>query len=101
MEKQAFETKLRSAEMEKAELSAVEQCMRENLDKMQHDNVELEREMTERLEQEKKDAHREIEDLQNKLINQENSSKEHERQAFSKSSEHEKELLLLEQKSTF
>ncbi len=75
-EKDDFESKLRSVEVQKAELSAVEQGLRENLQHLQQEKLAFERELMEKIQNEKKQSSVEIEEALAKLQNSENNSKE-------------------------
>lgn len=73
-EKDHFESKLRTAEVEKAELSAIEQSLRENLDRIQQEKLSAERELSEKADRLRKDAQREVEEYKQKLQNAENQA---------------------------
>ncbi len=66
-EKEDFEMKLRSIEVQKAELSAVEQNLRENVLHLQSEKLSIEREMSERIEQERRSGQTEVEEALTKL----------------------------------
>jgi hypothetical protein len=95
-EKEHFESKLRASEVEKAELSAIEQSLRENLERLQQEKTSVEREMSEKLDRSKKDMAREVEEYKQKLHNQEAVANDLQRKVFSTESENEKEKALLE-----
>lgn len=68
--------KLRSAEVEKAELSAIEQSLRENLERIQHEKSQAERELNDKLDGLRKELNREVEEYKTKLAHSENQSSE-------------------------
>jgi hypothetical protein len=81
-DKEKFETKLRVVEVEKAELSAIEQSLRENLDRLMQEKKNCEAELIQKMEVERKERIREVEDLKNKAMNNENTSAEMQRKVF-------------------
>lgn len=81
-DKEKFESKLRCVEVEKAELSAIEQSLRENLDRLQIEKKNCEAELMQKMEVERKERIREVEDLKNKAMNNENMSAEMQRKVF-------------------
>jgi len=96
-----YESKLRNAETEKAEISAKEQTLRETLHQVTKEKEQIEEEMRQRLDAEKKDGMRQIEEFKNKLYHQEESAKETNRQVMAAQSEFEKQKALLDQKIEF
>ena len=62
-----FENKLRNLEIEKAEISAKEQSLKENYSQMMKEKEQLEVELNERLDNTKKDYQRQLEEFKNKL----------------------------------
>lgn len=71
-----FENKLRNAETEKAEISAKEQSLKENLSQVLKEREQLEVEMSEKIDQLKKESARHMEELRNKVQQAEEQSKE-------------------------
>ena len=91
-----FEQKLRGIELEKAELSAKEQSLKEAYTQSQKERNQLEQEMNERLNEMKKDHARLLEEARNKVAQSEEQQKEIHRQRLAADSEHEKQRALLE-----
>lgn len=73
-EKDHFESKLRATEIEKAELSAIEMSLRENLERLQQEKNEAEKELQDRMDMLKKELQRELEDYKTKLMQQESQT---------------------------
>lgn len=67
-EKEHFEAKIRSTEVEKAELSAIEMSLRENLERLQQEKNAAERELQDKMDHLKKELQRELEDYKTKLV---------------------------------
>jgi phage-related tail protein len=63
----SLESKVRKAEIEKAELSAKEQSTREALQQTQQEKSQLEENLTQKLKQARKDFERELEEINHKL----------------------------------
>jgi chromosome segregation ATPase len=95
-EKEHYESKIRSAEVEKAELSAVEQSLRENLERLQSEKQQVEPELEGRLQHEKSEMQREIGEYKSKLVNTESHASDLQRKVMSVESENEKDKALLE-----
>jgi hypothetical protein len=62
-----YENKLRNVETEKAEISAKEQSVKENLTQIIKEREQFENEMNERIDTMKKDFHRQLEESRNKV----------------------------------
>ena len=62
-----YENKLRNVETEKAEISAKEQSVKENLGQIIKEREQFENEMNERIDTMKRDFHRQLEDSRNKV----------------------------------
>ena len=62
--------------MEKAEISAKEQTLKENLSQVQKERMQLEVEMNERLDTQKKENNRYVEEVRNKAYQSEEHVKE-------------------------
>jgi hypothetical protein len=63
---------LRSAEMAKAELSAIEQSLRENMEKLLSEKREAENQWARKIDEQKKSLTREIDEVKQKLYLNEN-----------------------------
>lgn len=95
-EKEHFESKIRSSEVEKAELSAIEQSLRENLDRLQQEKISVEKELEGKMQHEKSELLREIGEYKNKLQSTESHASDMQRKVMSVESENEKDKALLE-----
>lgn len=95
-EKEHLESKLRSVEIQKAELSAIEQSLKESYERLQQEKNAAERELQEKYDNEKKSLQSEVDEYKNKLMNAENHAQDMQRKVFATESEHEKEKALLE-----
>ena len=96
-----YENKLRNVETEKAEISAKEQSVKENLTQIIKEREQFENEMKERIDTMKKDFHRQLEESRNKVSQTEEQQKEIHRQRMAAESEFDKQKALLEQKLEF
>ena len=90
--------KIRNLEMEKAELSAKEQGLRENCNMMLEERILREKEMDEKLAEVKEEAERTIKGLKDKIAIQEEQVRAAQERALTSESDSNKQQALLEQK---
>ena len=100
-EKEILEKRIRDTECEKSELSAVEQGLREHLERQQQEKLALEEDLQSRLGQLKSESAREIEDMSVKLSHAEQVSQENQRKVIQITSEGDKDKALQDQKIEF
>lgn len=99
--KDDYENKMRSSENQKAQLIAKEQSMREALAELKQEKERNDKEWKERLQTEKSDANRQVDDFKNRMISSEENAKEFQRRMMASESESDKQKALLEQKVQF
>lgn len=85
-----YENKLRLVETEKAEISAKEQSLKENLTQVIKDREHFEIETNERVDGMKRDFNRQLEESRNKVQQAEEQQKEIHRQRMAAESEFDK-----------
>ena len=77
--KDDYENKMRSSENLKAQLIAKEQSMRESMVELKQDKERNDKEWKDRLQNEKNDANRQVDDFKNRMLASEENSKEFQR----------------------
>ena len=77
--KDDYENKMRSSENLKAQLIAKEQSMRESMVDLKQDKERNDKEWKDRLQNEKNDANRQVDDFKNRMLASEENSKEFQR----------------------
>ena len=97
----SLEGKLRKGEIEKAELAAKEQSTREHLQQVQNDKQQAEQELQGRLQAQKKDYERQLEEKEARVAAADDARKEFQRQQVNSESEFDKQKALFEQKIEF
>lgn len=68
--------------MEKAELSAIEQSLRENIERLQQEKESAERELNEKVEMQRKDTAREVDEYKQRLQAAESNASELQRKVY-------------------
>ena len=99
--KDDYENKLRTCETEKAQSIAKEQSARESLNDMKREKENSEKEYKARMQSEKSESLRLIEEYKSRMYSSEEAAKESQRRMLSTESENDKQKALLEQKITF
>lgn len=99
--KDDYEGKMRSSENEKAQLIAKEQAMRESLADVKKEKESAEQEWKARLQTEKAESHRLVEEYKGRMVSSEENAKESQRRMMATESESDKQKALLEQKVEF
>ena len=100
-DRDTYESKLRAANLEKAELSAIESSLRETIERLNQDRNELERELQTKMDQERQERKREVDEWKGKVGVNEQQMSDMQRRVYAVESEKEKEKALLEQKVEF
>ena len=99
--KDDYEVRLRTCETEKAQSIAKEQSARESLNELKREKENSEKEYKTRMQSEKSESLRQIEEYKNRMYSSEEAAKEAQRRMLSSESESDKQKALLEQKITF
>lgn len=86
----SIEGKLRKGEIEKAELAAKEQSTREHLQQVQNDKQQVEQDLQNRLQSQKKEYERQLEEKDARVLQADDARKEFSRQQVSAESEFDK-----------
>ena len=95
------DSKLRQLENDKAQLSAKEQSVRETMNELKKEKDSAEKEWKTRLQNERADFNRNIEDYKSRMYASEEAAKESQRRMVSSESENDKQKALLDQKVGF
>lgn len=98
---ETLENRQRKTDMERAELAAKEQSTREALKQIQSEKTELETNLTNKLNQLKKDQQREMDELSQKLLIAEEQRKDFQRSQVQAESEFDKQKALLDDKISY
>ena len=96
-----LEARIRSTDLQNAELSAIEYTLREQVEKLSHDKVCLEDELQKQIDTQKYEMQREVEEQRFKVSNQEGTISDLSRKIIQMESETDKDKALLEQKIEF
>ena len=100
-QRDTFQRKLTATESEKAEMSALSQSLKEQVQLLRSERDRVEKELRESQKQVKQDMNRQLEEAVSKSGLFEESVKELERRHFQAESEHQQEKELLQQKISF
>jgi len=99
--KEEMDTKIRALENEKAQLNAKEQSMRESLNDLKKEKETSEKEWKTRVQNERNETNRIVEEYKNRMYSSEETAKEAQRRMIANESENDKQKALLEQKVGF
>lgn len=96
--KEQFDVRIRALETERAQLSAKEQTLKETLAEVKHEKEANEADWRSRMDTQKDESNRMVEEYKQRMYQTEEKSKEQQRHVMASESEFDKEKALLEQK---